>query len=455
MYDVIIIGGGPGGYVAAIKGAQLGLKVALIEKENLGGVCLNRGCIPTKSLLHIASVFSDIKKAGQLGISVSSPVIDFSKAVAKKDQLVKSLVGGIQWLMKNNGVEVVRGEADLVSEKEVAVNGNIMEAGNIIIAVGSSPVMPKIPGADNANVITSDDALALKELPKTMTIIGGGVIGVEMAFLFQSLGCATTIIEMAGRLVPMMDRDLSGGLAEMLKGLGVNIITDACVEYISSDSVTYRSSNSSSNSSKQTQSEKVLVCVGRASNGLSLSLDKVGISHKKGIIAVDERLRTNIPGIYAIGDVNGKYMLAHVASAEGIRAIENIRGEDGIMDYGAIPQCIYTAPEAASVGLTEEEAMEKGMQIKVSKIPLAANGKALAEGCQKGFSKMIMDKTSGKLLGAHILAPHAAEIITQCTIAMDTNAKIDDLVHVIFPHPSVSELLNEAIHGLNHRPIHI
>ena len=451
MYDIIIIGGGPGGYVAAIRGAQLGAKVALIEKEQMGGVCLNRGCIPTKALLHSANLFTSIKNASQFGIQTAAPAIDFGRMIARKDQVVKTLVGGVQWLMKNNGIEVFKGEADVVSDHQITVNGNVLEGRHIIIAVGSSPVIPPFPGAAAPRVITSDEALSLSKLPESLAIIGGGVIGIEMAALFQSLGCAATVIEMADRLAPMMDRDISKALLELLQKMGVKVYTAAKVAAINGGAVAFHYQDSLHN----LPAAAILMAVGRRSNGLTLSLDKIGLQHERGTIATDNRLRTNIPNIYAIGDVNGKFMLAHVASAEGIVAVENIMGHDRVMDYGAVPQCIYTAPEVAAVGLTEEQAIQEGYRVKVSQIPLMANGKSLAEGHTKGFVKMIADDATQRILGVHMMTPHATDMIAQGAMAMTLGASAGAAVATVFPHPTVSEMMHEALHGIVAKPIHM
>lgn len=451
MYDLVVIGAGPGGYVAAIRAAQGGAKVALIEQDEVGGVCLNRGCIPTKTLLHSAGLYQSIKKAAEFGVTVSTPTVDFARMISRKEQVVKTLVGGIQWLLKKNKVQLIKGKAQLESAKEIRVNEEIIKSENLIIAVGSSPALLPIPGADDPAVITSDEALSLDRLPASLAIIGGGVIGVEMAFLFQSLGCAVTIIELMDRLVPMFDAEVSKTLTEILVKNGITVYTNARVEAIEEGVISYRYNGNL----EHLAPEKILMAVGRRSNGLSLDLDKVGIKHEKGVIATDNRLRTSVPNIYAIGDVNGKYMLAHVASAEGIVAVENILGRSCEMSYEAVPQCIYTQPEVAAVGLTQEEAEKEGYRIKVSKIPLLANGKALAVGETKGFIKMIADLDTEQILGAHIIAPSATDMIAQVCQMIALKNPAGELAKVIYPHPTVSEIIAEATHGIVDRPIHI
>ena len=443
MYDLAIIGGGPGGYVAAIKGAQAGAKVVLVEEDQLGGVCLNRGCIPTKTLLHAAELLREIKSAAQYGIEVGEPVVNFQKLMERKDTVVKGLVKGVDWLMQSNQVEVVKGRGDLLTPNSIAVNDRVIEAKNIIIAVGSQPASLPVPGADGPRVITSDAALSLESLPASIAIIGGGAIGLEMAILFRSLGCETTIIEMLDRLAPNLDEDLSKALADVMRRQRVKVITGARVEAIQDGSLTYRQQETVNT----INAELVMMATGRRSNGLSLALDKVGIKHQKGVIETDQRLRTNLANIYAIGDVNGRLMLAHVAMAEAMVAVANIMGEDRVMSYEAIPQCIYTIPEVAAVGLTEAEAVNAGYQVKTSRFPLTANGRAMALGQAQGFIKLVADAASGRILGMHLMAPHATELITQGTLMVDAKLPLAELERVVFPHPTISEAIAEAHSG--------
>lgn len=449
LYDIIVIGGGPGGYVAAIRGAQSGAKVALIEKEKLGGICLNVGCIPTKTLLHTAEVFAAIKESAFLGIKAPAPELDFSKMMGRKDQVVKNLVAGVQWLMKSNGIEVIQGEAELISTESVSVNGAPFTGKHLIVATGSAPLKLPVPGVEEPIVITSDEVFTLEQLPESMVIIGGGAVGVEMALLFHTLGCPVTIIEMMDRIVPMMDREVSQALAGILERRGVNIVTGAKVEAIHKRGLAYGQNGTV----RELEASAVLMAVGRRSNGNLLALDKLGIEHDRGVVATDEHLRTNIPNTYAVGDVNGKHMLAHVAAMEGVIAVENIMGRERLMDYSAVPQCIYTFPEVAAVGITEEQAIQKGYPTKVSRFPVKANGKSLAEGNRDGFIKMVTDDR-GRILGTHIIAPHATEMITQCGLAMGLKTAAEDLSRIIFPHPTVSEIISEAAHGITGRAIH-
>lgn len=443
LYDIIIIGGGPGGYEAAIRGARSGAKVALIEKGKLGGICLNLGCIPTKTLLHTANIFAAIKEAAFLGIKVAAPELDFSKMMDRKDQVVKNLAAGAQWLMKSKGIDVIEGEAHLVSNESVRVNGDLIAGKNIVIAVGSRPLSLHVSGADESIVMNSDEIFDLKRLPDSMVIIGGGVIGVEMALLFHLLGCPVTVVEMMDRIVPMMDLEISRALAGILERRGIKIFTGAKVEAILKTGLTYRLKETT----QCLGAAAILMAAGRRPNGDLLALDKLGIEHVQGTIVTDDHLCTNIPNVYAIGDVNGKYMLAHVAAMEGVVAVENIMGRERSMDYNAVPQCIYTFPEVAAVGMTEEQAVQQGYPIKISRFPLKSNGKSLAEGNRDGFIKMIAGN-SGRILGAHIIAPHATEMIAQCGMAMNLKSTAEELGRIIFPHPTISEIISEAAQGL-------
>ncbi len=440
IYDVIVIGGGPGGYVAAIKAAQLGGKVLLAEKENLGGVCLNKGCIPTKTLLKASGLYKSLKKAGQFGITIENASFDFGKMMKRKQEVVNTLVSGIKGLIKANGIELVNGEARIQDSSKVSINGMVYEARNIIVATGSRPVMPDIKGIKTGKVMDSDALLTMEDIPASMVIIGGGVIGVEFAVLLSELGCQVTILEMMDEILFMADGDVIKEARRILQSNGVNIITAAKVIEIAGDKVTYEKDGGK----QQAEGQRVLMSVGRTPNTDRDELDRLGIKHDKGKIITDEKMQTNVSGIYAIGDVNGKFMLAHVASEEGIVAAENIFGHPARMDYNSIPQCIYSHPEIAWVGMSEKEAMAKGHEINIGKFPLAANGKSLAEGDTSGFIKIIADKKYNEILGVHIVCAHATDMISEGTLAISLEATAKEVASVVHPHPTVSEAVMEA-----------
>lgn len=451
QYDVAIIGGGPGGYVAAIKAAQSGGKVILVEKENLGGVCLNKGCIPTKALLKCSGMYKSLKKAEQFGIKIEGASFDFKKMMERKQQVVTTLVNGIKGLMKANGVEVVKGEGSIVDAGRISVNGVLYQTRNIIIATGSRPFMPNIKGSDSENVITSDALLSMDHLPASVVIIGGGVIGVEFAVLLGELGCKVTVVEMMDDVLFMADQDVIKEAKNILKANGVNIITSAKVTEIAGSRVLYEKEGKQ----HSVEGEKVLVAVGRIPNTDQNELNRLGIRHDRGKIETDAQMRTSVAGIYAIGDANGKYMLAHVASEEGIVAVENIFGHEAKMDYKAIPQCIYSHPEIAWAGMTEKEAAEKGFNIRAGKFPLAANGKSLAEGDTSGFIKVIVDTKYDEILGVHMICAHATDMISEGTLAISLEATAKEIAVTMHPHPTVSEALMEAALKAIGKAIHI
>lgn len=451
MYDVIILGGGPGGYVAAIRAAQLGGKVLLIEKEHLGGVCLNKGCIPTKALLKCSGTYSAIKKSEMFGINVEGISFDFKKMMRRKQEVVTTLVNGIKGLMKANGIEVIKGEGNIIDPTHVSVNDKKYETANIIIATGSKPFVPNIKGVTSGNVLDSDGLLSIDTLPSSMVIIGGGVIGLEFGILLSELGCKVTIIEMMEDILFMADDDMIVEARNILASHKIEIITSARVSEIKDDVVIYEKGGQSIS----INCEKVLVASGRAPNIDMSQLDRLGINHERGKIATDERMKTNKEGIYAIGDVNGKYMLAHVASEEGIVAVENIFGHDKKISYKAVPQCIYLHPEFAWVGITEKEARNKGMDIEIGKFPMAANGKSLAEGDTSGFIKVIIDKKYKEIIGVHMVCAHATDMIAEAVLAMGLEATANEMINTIHPHPTVSEAVAESFNAALGRAIHL
>lgn len=416
---LVVIGGGPGGYVAAIRGAQLGAEVTLIEKERLGGTCLNIGCIPTKVLLHSSELLNEIKEARTLGIEVNNEVkINWTQLQNRKNTVVNTLVSGVSSLLEHNKVKVINGTAAFEGKSSIKVTKDQGESENIqfdnvIISSGSVPFIPPIEGRELEGVIDSTGALSLDSIPKSMVIIGGGVIGIEFANIFNSLGCKVTVIEMLPYILPPVDREISEILKEKLKKDGIDIYNNCKVTKIENNNENLNVSFEEDNDKLNIEAQKVLIAVGRRANISNLNLESTGVYIEKGCIWVNDNMETNIKGIYAIGDCTGKNMLAHVASDQGIIAVENIMGKNKKMDYKTVPACVYTKPELASVGLTEEQTKEKGIDYKVGKFPLIYNGKSLIMNDTEGFIKIIVDKKYEEILGVHILGPRATDLITE------------------------------------------
>lgn len=453
-YDIVVVGGGPGGYVAAIKAAQYGASVALVEKEVVGGICLNHGCIPTKTYLKSAKVFNTVTKSSDFGVTTTGASFDWSKIVKRKDGVVKQLTNGIGFLLKKNGVDVFNGFGEVKSANEVVVDGQSLKTKNVIIATGSSAVVPPIPGVKEAYekgiVVTSRELLTVTDYPKSIVIVGGGVIGVEFATIFNSFGSKVTIIEMMDGILPTMDDDVRTAYAKTLKRDGIEILTKAEVKSVNDHDVTYLLDG------KETtiKGDLILMAVGTRAN--SKGLEHLGLEMDRANIKTNAYLQTNVPGIYAIGDVNGKFMLAHVAEHEGITAVEHILGKNPLpMNYDQIPSAIYGFPEIAAIGLTEKEAKQRGIDYKVSKVPIAAIGKAVADGEREGFVKLIVDNKYLEVVGAHIYAYNATELISEYAVAMASEATAYEIAHAIHPHPTLSELTKEAAHGAIDKAIHI
>lgn len=463
---IVIIGGGPGGYVAAIRAAQLGAAVTLIENKYLGGTCLNVGCIPTKVLLHTTELLDVLKHdAKELGITLSDYHGDWPKLQKRKTKIIKKLVGGVNGLLKNNGITKIMGTAVFVNAHQIKViSDNQDEINNAatvidfdfaIIATGSKPVIPPIPGSNHLDVITSDTALSLDAVPESLGIIGGGVIGCEFASIYNAFGCKVTIIEMLPEIVANMDRDIVKPLKEKLLKDGVDIFTSTRVESIQESAGGLTVTTSSQTGEKTITAKKVLLSVGRKPELSTLNLDLAGIKTARGAIVVNQKMQTNVPHIYAIGDCNGGVMLAHVASAEGILAVETIMGKRSQIDFKTIPYCVYTKPELASVGLTEAQAREAGYDVKVGIFPMAVNGKAMIMGETTGVVKYVTDAATGEILGLHMAGPRATDLIVEGALAIRLEATVAELMATIHAHPTVGEALMEAAHAVDGHAIHL
>lgn len=455
-YDIAVLGGGPGGYVAAIKAVQMGAKTVLIEKDAIGGVCLNWGCIPTKTLLKSAKVYKDILHSENYGIEIidkSSISVNWGKMQKRKDDVVKKLIGGVKILLNKNGVDVINGFGEVVDKNTLKVNGEIIKTKNLIIATGASPRIPDIDGIreaiENGYVMTSKGILELKEIPKKLIVIGGGVIGCEFAVLYNSLGTNVTIVQRSNRILGNTDKDIREAMARIMKSEGIEIVYNAGVESFDNNKIVIND-----NGERRTiEGDKILISMGSMPN--VKGLEKLGLKINQKGIETNDRLETNINGVYAIGDVNGRYMLAHVASAEGITAVENIMGKESSIDYDRVPSCIYGFPEVGTVGLTEKQARERGHKVIISTFPLSANGKALAEGESNGFIKIVADEKYGEVLGVHIIASHATDMIAEAVTTMELEGTVHELSKAIHPHPTLSEIVMEAAHGAVDKPIHI
>jgi dihydrolipoamide dehydrogenase len=426
------------------------MKVAVVEREELGGICLNRGCIPTKAMLRSAEVLTTMRHSAEYGILADNVTVDFEKVVARREKVVKQLVGGIGGLLKSYNVEVLRGSGVLSERGKVRVSGATdatVSAKNVILATGSSPAKLPIPGADGPGVIDSDGALALREIPKSMLIIGGGAVGSEWACVFSAFGTQVTLVEMLPTLLPLEDEDMGKTLARSLQRQGVIVHTEAKLEEIAQgdDGLSVGVLTLKDGKQERVSAEKVLIGVGRKPNSADLGLETLGVTlDRRGFVEVDEYLRTSAGNVYAIGDVTGKQLLAHLASHQGVAAAEAIAGTGHPMDYKAVPACTYTHPEVASVGLSEKKAREQGYDVQVGRFPFQASGRALTYGEAEGMVKVVADAKYGELLGMHIIGPQASELIPEATLGIRLEATLEDIMGTIHAHPTLAEAIGEA-----------
>lgn len=441
-YDVAVLGGGPGGYEAAIRCAQYGLKTALVEARELGGTCLNRGCIPTKALLHGAEVWETVGDARALGIRTEGRALDYAALAAFKERQVSLLRRGVESLEKAHGVEVVAGFGRLENANTLEVEGRRLTARRVILATGSQPALPPIPGAQDA--LTSDGVLSLTALPASLVIVGGGVIGMEFATLFSSLGVKVTVLEMLPDILPGVDARLSALLRRSLKRRRVDIINNARVTEIGS-TVRYEVDGEP----RTVQAERCAVCTGRRPQAQGIGLEAVGVRTQRGYVCVNDRMETSVPGIYAVGDITGGPQLAHAASAQGLVAAANCAGLERSMQGRAVPACVYTRPEIACVGLDEQTARAQGRQVRTGVFDVAGNGRCAVMNERLGLCVVVADAQSDELLGAQIMAPRATDLIAEVAAVMRLHGTAEDLANTIHPHPTVSEIVMEAAHDVS------
>lgn len=460
-YDIIVLGSGPGGYVTAIRASQLGFKVAVIEKESLGGICLNWGCIPTKALLKSAQVFEYLNHAKEYGLSADNIKADFTGVVKRSRDVADGMSKGVQFLMKKNKIEVINGFGTVKPGKKVEVKAadgksTTYEAKHIIIATGArSRVLPNLP-QDGKKIIGYREALTLAKQPKSMVVVGSGAIGVEFAYFYATMGTKVTVVEFMPNIVPVEDEDVSKQLERSFKKLGIDVMTEASVESVDTKGTDCKVKIKTKTGEQIIDAEIVLSAVGIVSNIEGIGLEEVGIATDKGKILTDKYYQTNVPGYYAIGDCSPGQALAHVASAEGITCVEKIAGMHvETMDYNNIPGCTYCQPEIASVGYTEKKAKEAGYEIKVGKFPFTASGKAKAAGAPDGFVKVIFDAKYGELLGAHMIGANVTEMIAELVTARKLETTGHEILKAVHPHPTMSEAVMEATAAAYGEVIHM
>lgn len=461
QYDAVVIGAGIGGYVSAIRLAQLGKKVALIEKDKLGGICLNWGCVPTKALLATANFLSKVKRSEEFGVRLGEVAIDFEKIAARKDSIVNRLVEGVQFLIRKNKIQFVKGKGTILSKHQVHViktdgSEETVEAENIIVASGSEEPKSAYAEIDEERILTTRKALGLKKCPKSLAIIGGDIIGIEFAVIFNALGADVKVLEAAPDLLPELDKDTGRNYHRILKKKGIDVHLNTEVRSVKAKPNGKVSINVfSKGSMTEIETEKALVTGKRRPLSTDLGLEKISIQMKDGFIVVDDHMRTSVPNVYAIGDVTGGKMFAHVALAEGIVAAENIAGLGSTFNQRIVPTCMHTQPEVASIGLSEDEAKEQGFTVAVGKFSLLASGKALALGEEDGFAKVVCDRETGEILGVHLIGPHATDLIAEAALAMRLECTSEEIGTLIHAHPTISEALMEAARAVRKEAIQI
>ncbi len=462
-YDVVVLGAGPGGYVAAIRASQLGLKTAIIDKQWLGGVCLNVGCIPSKALLKNADLAYTLRnKSKELGISFDNLTLDYSAAVKRSRQVSSRLVKGVGFLMKKNNIDVFMGEGKISGKNSLTITDTdgkteTIKTKNIILATGAHSA--QIPGMeiDGKKIISYQEAILQNELPESVIIIGAGAIGVEFATIWNGYGSKVTIVELLPRLVPLEDEEVGNELGKAFKKAGIEFFTDHRVLSVEKQADGVRVTVKSGEEEKVLFASQALVAIGFKPNSSNLGLEEVGVKlDKRGFVEIDERMATNIEGIWAIGDLTGKLLLAHVASAQGIVCAENIAGADTVkLDYRMMPRATYCSPQVASFGLTETQAREEGFDVKIGRFPFQANGKALGMGEYAGFIKLVTDAKYGEILGAHMVGPEVSELLPELTLAQAMELTVEEIARNVHAHPTISEAIMEAAHDAEGRSIQI
>lgn len=457
-YDAVIIGAGPGGYVAAIRASQLKLKTALVEREAVGGVCLNWGCIPSKSLLKNAEILSYVKEADKWGINFDNMQYDLAKAMARSRQVAERLVKGVEFLLRKNKIDVFKGDGYIpaVGKVEMRPDGKQIEAENIIIATGARPRI--LPGLnfDHEVIINSYDALKMQNVPKKMVVIGGGAIGIEFAYFYRTYGSEVTVIEMLPHILPNEDEEISTILEKSLSKYGIQISIASTVKEIKVQNGMGKVKFSSPSGENEIEGEKILISIGVIGNSENLGLEKLGVIVEKGFIKVNDKMETNIKGIYAIGDITGPPLLAHVASAQGVHAVETIAGRElEPLSYEDMPRATYCHPQVASFGLTESQAKERGFKVKIGKFPFLGNGKAIALDDYEGMVKLVIDQEFDEILGAHIIGPEASELLADIRMAKQLEYSAEDVAKTVHAHPTLSEAIMEAALAAGEGAIHI